>query len=409
MASHALRFGLVFALAASAGVAPLGPTAAAAERVVEVSTDDALREALGKAKPGDRIRLAAGRYRPGVSIRGLAGTAAAPIVIEGADRADPPLFEGGGVGIQLSDCSHLTLRDLRIKGASGNGVNADDGGSYETPTRHLVLERIRVEDIGPRGNTDGIKLSGVDDFVVRDCEVEGWGGQAIDMVGCHRGLIEGCTFRGRDGFAQASGPQTKGGSSEITIRRSSFFDGGGRAVNIGGSTGKDYFRPKGVLYEAKDITVEGCTFVGSDAPIAFVGVDGAIVRHNTIVRPRRWVLRILQETQEAGFAPCRGGRFERNLIVFDSSQVRSIVNVGPGTEPASFSFAENLWHCEDRPAASRPELPAKETGGAYDIDPELRDPAKGDFKPGADAARAFGAGSLPAGDAPKGRGRAAGR
>ena len=38
-------------------------------------------------------------------------------------------------------------------------------------------------------------------------------------------------------------------------------------------------------------------------PVAFVGVDGATVRHNTIYRPRRWGLRILQENRAAGLRP----------------------------------------------------------------------------------------------------------
>jgi hypothetical protein len=140
------------------------------------------------------------------------------------------------------------------------------------------------------------------------------------MVGCHRGLIEGCRFLGREGFSQATGPQTKGGSSEIVIRRCLFVDAGQRAVNLGGSTGMAYFRPPGARYEARDITVEGCVFVGSQAPIAFVGVDGATVRYNTIYRPSRWVMRILQETTEPGFPPCRNGRFEHNLIVFRAAR-----------------------------------------------------------------------------------------
>jgi hypothetical protein len=369
--------------------------AAGAERVVEVMDDAALHAAVAAARPGDRIRLAAGRYRPGVSLRGLAGTAAAPIVVEGAEGASLPVFEGGAVGLHISDCAHLTLRRISVKKQSGNGINIDDGGSYETPSHHIVLEQVRVAEVGPRGNSDGIKLSGVDDFVVRDSSIEGWGGQALDMVGCHRGLVEGCTFRGKEGFAQASGVQAKGGSSAITIRRSTFLDAGGRAVNIGGSTGLAYFRPAGVRYEAKDITVEGCTFSGSDAPLAFVGVDGAIVRYNTIVRPGRWVLRILQETREKDFVPCRGGRFERNLVVFEAGVVRSVVNIGPDTQPGTFSFVENFWYCKDRPGSSRPELPSRETGGVWGVDPQLRNPAAGDFSPAAAAARDFGSQALP--------------
>mgnify|MGYP006193671343 CR=1 FL=1 len=39
--------------------------------------------------------------------------------------------------------------------------------------------------------------------------------------------------------------------------------------------------------------------------VAFVGVDGATFRHNTIYRPTKWVLRILQESQEPRFVRTR--------------------------------------------------------------------------------------------------------
>jgi len=358
--------------------------------VVEVSDDASLRSALGKAAPGTVIRIAPGRYQPGVFAAGLKGAPDRPIVIEGTEPGRPPLFEGGKVAWQLSDCEHLTLRNIAVRGQQANGINIDDGGSFDTPTRHLVLEGIHVSDVGPRGNFDGIKLSGVDDFTVRGCTVEGWGGQAIDMVGCHRGVIEECTFRGKDGFSQSTGPQAKGGSSQITIRRCLFLDAGGRAVNLGGSTGLAYFRPRGALYEARDICVEACVFVGSQAPVAFVGVDGAVVRYNTLYRPTKWVLRILQETTEPGFAPCRNGRFEHNLIVFRRADVQVHANIGPHTRPDTFTFADNFWFCEDRPQASRPDLPVAEKGGVYGVDPRLKPLPDGRFLPENTQAAKFG-------------------
>jgi hypothetical protein len=293
--------------------------------------------------------------------------------------------------VASSDCVYLTLRNLVVRKQTGNGINIDDGGTYETPAHHITLEKLHVADIGPQGNHDAIKLSGVDDLVVRECTVEGWGGQAVDMVGCHRGLIDGCTFRGKPGFSQDTGPQTKGGSREITIRRCRFDNAGARAVNLGGSTGLPFFRPPGALYEAKDITVEGCTFSGSQAPIAYVGVEGAVVRYNTIYHPGKWVLRILQETTEKGFALCGNGCFEHNLMVFRRADVQVFVNVGPHTRPETFKFANNLWFCEDRPEASKPALPVPENGGVYGVDPRLAAPAENLFQPMNVQAARFGA------------------
>lgn len=376
---------------------PCAPAVANESQAVEVRDDDSLRRALAGAQPGTRIVLASGKYRSGVYARDLRGTAELPITIEGADPKDPPLFEGGQLGLHLSDCAHLTLRNIVVRGQSGNGINIDDGGSFDTPSHHVTLEAVRVADIGPTGNRDAIKLSGVDDLRVIGCTVEGWGGQGIDMVGCHRALVEGCIFRGKPGFGQQIAVQAKGGSSDVTVRRCTFLNVGQRGVNLGGSTNPKVFRPQGARYEAKDVTIEGCRFVGGMAPVAFVGVDGATVRYNTIYRPEKWVVRILQENTAQEMVPSRNGRFERNIVVFGSAQARSVVNTGPRTQPDSFVIKENLWFCQDHPARSRPELPVAEEGGVYGTDPSLT--IRDDGAPSASSAgpaKPFGADALPA-------------
>ncbi|WP_347243844.1 right-handed parallel beta-helix repeat-containing protein [Thermogutta sp.] len=348
-----------------------GVTAPFSATTITVRNDSEFREAVRRAQPGMVIRIQSGQYKSDVWIENLHGRQDAPIVIEGADPQNPPVFVGGSTGWQISEGSYIILRHLHFRGQKVNGLNIDDGGSFDTPAHHIRLEHIVVEDVGPVGNCDGIKLSGVTDFVVVNCRVEGWGGQAIDMVGCHRGVIERCLFKGKKGFSQDTGPQAKGGSTQIVIRQCRFVDAAKRCVQLGGSTGLAFFRPQGVLYEAKDLLVEDCLFVGGEAAVSFVGVDGAVFRHNTIIRPQVWVARILQETREPGFVPSRNGFFERNLIVF-RSDLRDFVNVGPYTAPETFRFAENWWFCEDRPAASRPRLPSPESEGVYGQDPRLR-------------------------------------
>ena len=117
--------------------------------------------------------------------------------------------------------------------------------------------------------------------------------------------------------------------------------------------------------------------------VAFAGVDGAVVRFNTIERPARWALRILQENKAPGFVACRNGQFTDNLIVFDSTRwSEGGVNIGAGTAPETFTFARNWWYCTDHPEQSRPKLPTAETGGVYG---KTADEAKG--KAGAEAWR----------------------
>lgn len=341
---------------------------AGAQERVRVKSSAELRRAVERASPGCVVSLAPGTYAPGLRLVGLAGKAGRPIVLEGGDPA--PVFAGGACALHLVDCRYVTLRNLTVKGCAGNGINIDDGGSPDTPAHHVVLEHVTVLDTGPTGNHDGIKLSGLDDFALRRCRVAGWGGSAVDMVGCHRGVVEDCTFSGKPGFSQSSGVQMKGGSKDILVQGCFFREAGHRSVNVGGSTGLEYFRPRDARFEAEDITVAGNRFTGSTACVAFVNANRARVHQNTMHLPRKWVLRILQETTHERFPPCREGIFERNLVVLDR-RVRTLANVGPGTAPGTFVFRSNAWFGVDGPAR---RLALREQGGVYQVDPRLVDP-----------------------------------
>lgn len=361
-------------------------------QTVSVSDNASLSRALGSARAGAVIQLEPGRYRGGISAA-IRGEKDRRVVIESADAGKPALIEGGTSAIQLSGCAYVTIRNLRIRGASGNGLNIDDAGKMDFSSVGIVVENIDVQDIGPVGNCDGIKLSGLRDFVVRGCTVAGWGGNAIDLVGCVDGVIEHCVVRGKKGFEPSTGPQIKGGSSKIIVRDCLFDHAAARAINVGGSTGLPYFRPRDAAYEASDITIENNVFIGGETPVAFVGVDGAVFRRNTIVDPGKWVLRILQETRGERFARCRDVVFERNIISYKRSRVRTAVNIGPDTLPGTFAFRENWWWCSDSPD-DRPQLPTAEKSGVFGKDPQFKSDETGRMTPENRAAREYGASAI---------------
>lgn len=385
-----------FVLTVLTGFLAAAPTQSADVRVAHA---DGFRRAVTTAKPGTRILLAPGDYPGGFSFSGLKGEPKKPIVIGAADPKRRPVLRGGGSGLQLTDPEHVEIENLEIAGASGNGINIDDGGSFDSPAHHVVIRNVLVSDVGPRGNHDGIKLSGLTDFRIEGCTVERWGsgGSAIDMVGCHRGTIEKSTFHKNENQG-ANGVQAKGGSSKIGVRQNTFENAGGRGVNLGGSTGRPYFRPPlpkdagaaASIAEAREIVVEGNLFIGGEAAVAFVGADACVVRFNTIYRPGRWALRILQENTEAGFVPCRNGEFSSNIVVFESRGWGGAANVGPKTAADSFRFAKNHWYAIDDAARGQPKLPTAEADGSSGRDPLFRDPERRDFavRPGSPAAKA---------------------
>ena len=88
-----------------------------------------------------------------------------------------------------------------------------------------------------------------------------------------------------------------------------------------------------------------------------VPVPGASVRNNTILRPRRWIARILQENTRPHLASCRDGHFERNFVAFRSDELHTAVKIGAGTQKDTFRFVENEWVCLDGSSARRKLLP----------------------------------------------------
>lgn len=312
-----------------------------------------LQQAASQAKPGDTLLIREGVYPGGDYIEKLQGTVQNYIVIRAA-KGEQVIFRGGSQAFHLTDPAYLKIEGLIFEQQTSNGVNIDDGGSYDTPAHHIVISNCEWRSMNATGNNDELKMSGVDSFTITRCRfVNGSpGGSLIDMVGCHYGIFS-------DNYFENGGSnciQAKGGTANILITRNRFINGGERAVNIGGSTGLQFFRPLETKYEAAFIRVVSNIFIGSNAPIAFVGAVQCEVANNTIHRPVRWAVRILQETVGNGFLPCGNNSFHDNIIVFSSAQ--PAFNIGGNTAPETFSYGWNLWYNPDNVSWAGPNIPA---------------------------------------------------
>ncbi len=339
-----------------------------------------LSAAAADAQPGDTLMFTAGTHAGGAHVSNLQGTAQQWITIMG-DPAGTTLIEGGTNAFQLSEPAYLRITGLEFDGQSGNGVNIDDGGSFDTPAHDIVIESCHWRGIGATGNNDQLKMSGVDNFVVRYCEFRNGspGGSMIDMVGCHFGRFEDNRFE--NGGSNCI--QAKGGTHDILITRNRFYRGGQRAINIGGSTGLQYFRPQDADFEAKNIMVWANIFTGAVAPIGYVGAVRCAVLQNTIYLPEKWAVRILQENIDARFQQCGENLFQNNIVIVDDRADAPTFNIGPNTRPETFLFTNNLWYHIGNSGWSGPNVPTPEQNGIIGRDPLLRGPAliDGDFRP----------------------------
>ncbi|HEY3395391.1 MAG TPA: right-handed parallel beta-helix repeat-containing protein [Lacipirellulaceae bacterium] len=345
-----------------------GRSASAVDRTVGNTSQ--FSAALAAASPGDRILL-----QPGVYAGGHFRANLRQVTIRSVDPANRAIIDGGANALQLSDAQQVTIEHLEFRNQTGNGLNIDDGGPDATPSTDITLRNIVVRDIVTPGNYDGIKLSGVDRFLIEGVQVRNWGtgGSAVDMVGCHHGLIQNSLFAHTNTANEGTTLQPKGGSKDITFRanRIELPPDAGRAVQAGGSTGPAFFRfiDGDSDYEADEVVAEGNVIIGGSSAFSWVNIDGGVFHHNFVHRPYRWVARILNENQGNDIIDTRNGQLHDNRIVYNdtSSELSTAVNVGAETLPATYLFARNRWLniANPNPAGSTPSLPTAEQGGVY--------------------------------------------
>jgi hypothetical protein len=336
-----------------------------------------LAAAAARAKPSDTILFHAGIYQGGENIVRLQGKPGKPITLM-SRAGDTVVIRGGTAGWALHQAARLHIRGLIFEQQTGNGFNMDDGGLYDSPSHHIVFTGCTFRNIQASGNNDLLKLSGLDSFEIRDCIFRNGakGGSAIDMVGCHYGVIAGCHFENMGSNAI----QAKGGSQFIRIERNYFNNCGERTLNLGGSTGLPFFRPQNAVFEAADLQVYANLIIGSISPVNFVGCTRVEVINNTIYKPEKWVLRILQENKDtARFISCGNNSF-RNNIIYRGNNVAYDCNIGAGTDARSFQFSHNLWYNDENPHWTGPvNLPVEDPGHIVGLNPLFANIAAYDF------------------------------
>ncbi len=343
-----------------------------------------LEAAAAAAAPGDTVLILNGTYTDRQDLSNIAGASGNLIYIL-AQTSGQVIWQGGSEAWHLSDCSYLHIEGLVFQGQTANGVNIDDAGTFATPTHHITIEDCLFQNLAGTGNNDLLKLSGLDNFAIRNCTFLNGspGGSGIDMVGCHMGVIEDNLLDA----AGVSGIQAKGGTQFVRIEGNMLKNMSQRALNLGGSTGLSFFRPPTANFEAADLQVYSNIFIGSWAPIAYVGCVRVEVINNTIYLPDNWIIRILQENTNPGFLTCADNTFSNNLVVRNNS-LSTDVNIGPNTAPATFTFSNNLWYHTQNPSWTGPTLPVAETGAVIQQDPQLVNPGAEDFNLSAGSAAA---------------------
>lgn len=131
------------------------------------------------AQPGDEVIIAPGTYRFRVHLD-MQGTAAMPVIVRGADPANPPVFDYTGQELQTWPGSyagveavrgawfitgtHIVLQDIEVTGAFNNG------GNYGSAGFRFLSPTSRGQRLNSHHNQIGVEIGGatIEDSVLSD-------------------------------------------------------------------------------------------------------------------------------------------------------------------------------------------------------------------------------------------------
>ncbi len=340
----------------------------------EVSTAAEFHTAILASGPGDEIVLSPGRYAGRFEFIGKQD-----LRVRSLDPANPGIIDAAGVGegIKMSRVTGIELRDLVVENAAFNGINIDDvaGGIIQTSSD------IRLLGLTLRkGGGNAIKMAGVDNFLIDRAQIVGWAPSdtAIDLVGAHNGLIQR-SYLENTNPGSGTGIQTKGGSANVVIRANRLVNANERAIQIGGETGLQFFRPqppgtveaRGIVAEGNVILHNGNQGQGIRAAVSFINTEDGLFRNNVVYRPSLYAVRILRENWQPGFIDTQKGVFKENLFVWNGFDLDDAVNVGPGTLPKTFVFSGNRFYNAAFPSQSKLPLPTVDATATYGVNPNL--------------------------------------
>jgi hypothetical protein len=131
----------------------VGPSRPALAVIRVVTNTSQFETPLDAATEGDEIHLQPGVYSGGHYRANLSG-----VTIRSANPANQAIIDGGSNGIQLSDATNVTISDLVFRNQVDNGLNIDDGGTYNTPASGITLRNLTVRDIVTAGNHETLTL-----------------------------------------------------------------------------------------------------------------------------------------------------------------------------------------------------------------------------------------------------------
>jgi hypothetical protein len=348
---------LTGALAGIVAVAGVPSTAAAAPRVVTVSSVAQLQSAADAAQPGDRIELVDGTYTTSgaITLR-KSGTSSAPITVAAQHVGGAEIR--GTAGFSFADTDYLVVSGFRFRHAGGLSVPA---GSH-----HVRLTGNVVQLTGSSGNW--VTVTGNDVEVDHNTfqnkstegvflQISGPGDAAMaQRTHVHHNYFHNHTFDGSNGGESIrlgySYRQLSSANALVEYNLFEHADGDSEAISVKSSDNTVRYNTirdsvgSIVLRHGNRNLVEGNLMLGGTAGIRFYDNDHVIV-NNVIQGGTGQVVAGSGDIADDTTGSTSHARPDRVLVAFNTvvSDRTNVFQVGQGTDrlgPNQCTFADNI-------------------------------------------------------------------
>ncbi len=225
---------------------------------------------------GYHIKLAAGVYPPS-AIPGYFelryGTRQSPVIIQSADGRGAAVVTAF---MNIFDCRYLYLIDLKI------APNSAPNALHLDRCDHVLLRGLTMDGKGSAPQT--LKVNNSDHVYLEDCDVFGASGHAADFVATRHGRIIANRLHDAGSWAL----MVKGGSAYFHIEANELYNASRGGFDAGQTTGFEFLDSPWLHYEAYDVKfINNIVHDTGGGGMAVNGGYNILLAYNTLYRVGR--------------------------------------------------------------------------------------------------------------------------
>lgn len=407
------------ALLLSLAIAPAMLTAIACAEIYTFEPGDEWAKIGSKLVAGDEIVLLEGTHVP-AQFENLAGAPGKPIVIRPSDKTPFAEIAAKREGLRLTNCRHVRVERLHIKGARRAGIVIDSIGG--TRSEDIAIHDSIIAGVSGLVEQAGVLVISTDGVDIRRTRIENCAGSMLRFENSSSITCERLQVRTLDAFACATALLFLGDIDRVDVNDAIVSGRFETGLSLGAkdapraprevrdpvplkpelpgaeSAAPPSTKPSATqppTTEPRRVLCSNATFAnillsGCERAIEIGSCDSVLISASTVVDPIEEVIRLVAPPE--GKAP-PALRFRENIVAWQPRGLRRFIDAPEGLDASGLVFGPNLWWSKELPdalpllgPAENPFVGTLDTPQTTTIDPALD--ANG--KPATENAKLFG-------------------